>query len=115
LVAEVDGLLTAFVIAYQPIGVPFIFGYVVIGVAAVMTARYTTSFVIVWFRAALRTYYIRDLQMRAYDRGLDVRVEYFDEEGSDNILNAIITQTNYVSRVIDRIIISTETQINHNV
>ncbi len=108
-VAEADGLLAAFVTAYQLIGVPFTLGYVVVGVAAVMTARYTTSFVVAWFRAALRTYYIRDLQMRAYDRALDARVEYFDEEGSDDILNAIITQTNYASRVIDRVVKFTET------
>ncbi len=108
-VAEADGLLAAFVTAYQMIGVPFTLGYVVIGVAAVMTARYTTSFIVAWFRAALQTYYVRDLQMRAYDRALDARVEYFDEEGSDDILNAIITQTNYASRVIDRVVKFTET------
>jgi len=41
-----------------------------------MTAQYTTSFVDTRFRAALRTYYIRDLQMRAYDS----RVSYYYEK-----------------------------------
>ncbi|ELY45780.1 ABC transporter ATP-binding protein [Natronorubrum tibetense] len=102
--AEADGLLGAFVTAYATLGVPFTLGYVVVGVAVVMTVRYTTSFVVAWFREALRTYYIRDLQLRAYDNALDARVEYFDEEGSDDILNAIVTQTTYAGRVIQRVV-----------
>ncbi|WP_436344051.1 ABC transporter ATP-binding protein [Natronorubrum sp. FCH18a] len=102
--AEADGLMGAFVTAYATLGVPFTLGYVVVGVAVVMTVRYTTSFVVAWFREALRTYYIRDLQLRAYDNALDARVEYFDEEGSDDILNAIVTQTTYAGRVIQRVV-----------
>ena len=99
-VAEADGLMAYFVLVYQTLGIPFTLGYVVVGVAAVMTVRYTTSFVVAWFRAALTNYYIRDLQNRAYGNALDARVEYFDEEGSDDILNAIITETRYGAKVI---------------
>ncbi len=99
-VAEADGLMAYFVLVYQTLGIPFTLGYVVIGVSAVMTIRYTTSFVVAWFRAALTNYYIRDLQNRAYSNALDARVEYFDNEGSDDILNAIITETKYGARVI---------------
>jgi len=67
-----------------------------------MVARYTTSFGVAWFREALRTYYIRDLQTRAFRNALNARVEYFDTEGSDDILNAIVTQTYYAGRVIQR-------------
>ena len=102
--AEADGLLGVFVTAYAMLGIPFTLGYVVVGVAVIMTIRYTTSFVVAWFREALRTYYIRDLQLRAYDNALDARVSYFDEEGSDDILNAIVTQTNYAGRVIQRVV-----------
>jgi subfamily B ATP-binding cassette protein MsbA len=98
--AEADGLLAVFVTMYQALGIPFTLGYVVVGVSAVMVARYTTSFSVAWFREALRTYYIRDLQTRAFRNALDARVEYFDKEGSDDILNAIVTQTNYAGRVI---------------
>ncbi|RQG91530.1 ABC transporter ATP-binding protein [Natrarchaeobius halalkaliphilus] len=101
-VAEADGLMAVFVQAYDLIGIPFTLGFVVLGVAAVMTVRYTISFVVGWFREALRTYYIRDLQLRAFDNALDARVEYFDEEGSDDMLNAIVTQTYYAGRVIQR-------------
>ena len=102
--AEADGLMAVFVLAYDTVGVPFTLGYVVVGVTVVMTVRYTTSFVVAWFREALRTYYIRDLQLRAYNNALDARVSYYDEEGSDDILNAIITQTNYAGRVIQRVV-----------
>ncbi|MCU4754285.1 ABC transporter ATP-binding protein/permease [Halobacteria archaeon AArc-curdl1] len=107
--AEAEGLMAAFVIAYETVGIPFTLGWVVVGVATVMTVRYTTSFVVAWFREALRTYYIRDLQLRAYDNALDARVSYFDEEGSDDILNAIVTQTNYAGRVIQRVVRLLET------
>ncbi|WP_146417101.1 MULTISPECIES: ABC transporter ATP-binding protein [Haloarcula] len=108
-VAEADGLMAAFVTVYQTLGIPFTLGFVVVGVAAVMTARYTMSFIVAWFREALRTYYIRDLQMRAFGSALDARIEYFDEEGSDDILNAIVTQTNYAGRAIQRVVRFTET------
>jgi subfamily B ATP-binding cassette protein MsbA len=100
--AEAEGLLAVFVTAYQTVGVPFTLGYVVVGVSAVMVARYTISFAVAWFREALRTYYIRDLQTRAFRNALNARVEYFDKEGSDDILNAIVTQTNYAGGVISQ-------------
>ncbi|OYR48484.1 multidrug ABC transporter permease [Halorubrum sp. Ea1] len=100
--AEADGVLAVFVTVYQAFGIPFTLGYVVVGVSAVMVARYTTSFAVAWFREALRTYYIRDLQTRAFRNALNARVEYFDKEGSDDILNAIVTQTYYAGRVISR-------------
>ena len=102
--AEAEGLLAVFVTAYQALGIPFTLGFVVLGVSAVMVARYTTSFAVAWFREALRTYYIRDLQTRAFKNALNARVEYFDTEGSDDILNAIVTQTYYAGRVIQRMI-----------
>ncbi|SMO80106.1 ABC transporter ATP-binding protein [Halorubrum cibi] len=106
--AEAEGLLAVFVTVYQTLGIPFTLGYVVVGVSAVMVARYTTSFAVAWFREALRTYYIRDLQTRAFRNALNARVEYFDREGSDDILNAIVTQTNYAGRVIQYAIQFTE-------
>ncbi len=102
--AEADGLMAVFVDAYQMLGIPFTLGFVIVGVAAVMTVRYTTSFLVGWFREALRTYYIRDLQLRAFENALEAEVEYFDEEGSDDILNAIVTQTYYAGRVIQRVV-----------
>jgi subfamily B ATP-binding cassette protein MsbA len=39
--------------------------------------------------------YVSELQVQAFNRTLDARIEYFDQEGTDDILNAIITQTLY--------------------
>lgn len=108
-VAEADGLMAVFVTVYQTIGIPFTLGFVVVGVTAVITVRYTTTFVVAWFREALRTRYMRDLQLRAFRNTLDARVEYFDTEDSDDMLNAIVTQTHYAGRVIKRIVRFTET------
>ena len=107
-VAEADGLMEIFVTLYQTLGIPFSLSYVIVGVALVMTVRYTTSFVAAWFREALRTYYVRDLQVRAFENALNARVEYFDKEGNDDMLNAIVTQTYYAGRVIQRIAKSLE-------
>ena len=102
--AEADGVLGVFVTLYRTLGIPFTLQFVVIGVALVMTVRYTLSFMVAWFREALRTYYTRDLQIRAFDNALDAKVEYYDQEGSDDILNAIITQTFYAGRVIVHVV-----------
>lgn len=108
-VTEADGLMGVFVDTYQMLGIPFTLGFVVVGVAAVMTVRYTTSFMVAWFREALRTYYMRDLQLRAFDSALDARIEYFDEEGSDDIMNSIVTETYYAGKVIKRVVEFIET------
>jgi len=100
--ANADGLLSVFVTVYQTVGISFTLGTVVLGVSLVMVIRYTSSFAVAWLREALRTYYIRDLQDWAFRNALNARVEYFDEEGSDDILNAIVTQTYYAGRVIQR-------------
>jgi len=102
--AEADGLLGAFVTVYAALGVPFTLGYVVVGVAVVMTIRYTTSFIVAWFSYALRYDYIRDKQSQAYNSALDARISYFDEEGSDDIMNTIITETKYGGRAIQNLI-----------
>jgi subfamily B ATP-binding cassette protein MsbA len=106
---EAEGIMAAFVTVYQFLGIPFTLGFVVVGVTVVMTARYMLSFIVAWLRAALQTYYIRDLQMRAFGSALDARIEYFDEEGSDDILNAIVTQTGYAGNAIQRVVKLTQT------
>ncbi len=103
-VAEADGLMEYFVIVYQTLGIPFTLGYVVVGVSIVMTIRYTTSFFVGWLRSALQTYYIRDIQKRTFENALNAEVSYFDEEGSDDMLNAIITETQYGGKVINYVI-----------
>ncbi|WP_226010915.1 ABC transporter ATP-binding protein [Halomicrobium salinisoli] len=102
------GVLAAFIDVYGFLGIPFELEYVVTGVAIVMTVRYTSSFLVAWFRSALEAKYIRHLQVTAFDNALEARISYFDEQGSDEILNAIITQTKYGGRVINQLTVVVE-------
>ena len=99
---DADGILGAFVLLYQTAGIPFTLGYLVVGVTFVMTVRFTLSFLVGWLRASIETKYVRYLQERGFGNTVDARVTYFDEEGSDDILNAIVTQSEYAGRVIRR-------------
>lgn len=95
-----SGIGQAFVSTYEAIGVPFTLETVIVGVAVVMVVRYTSSFLVVWLRAALRTDYIRHLQTEGFENALDARIAYYDEHGSDEILNAIVTQAEYAGNTI---------------
>jgi len=101
---EASGIMAVFVAAYRTFGIPFSLASVVVGVAVVITARYTLGFIVLWSGEALRTYYTRHLQLKAFSSTLETRIEYFDKEGSDDIINAIITQTFYAGRVIKRVV-----------
>ena len=102
---DADGLLGAFVTVYGRLGVPFTLASLVVGVVGVMALRFTTSFLIDWFRTLLVVDYNRHLQVTAYDYALGARVSYFDTEGSDRVLNAIVTQSQYAGSAIQRVIL----------
>ena len=92
----VDGggpVLEVFITTYQFLGIPFDLGYLIVGLALVMTVRYTSSFVVAWLKAVLAKNYEKELRTRAFDGALSAEVGYFDQEGSDDVLNAIITET----------------------
>jgi len=95
-----DGYALAFVQLYDMLGVPFTIGTLVAGVTVVMVARFTSSFAVSWLQVALKTYYVRHLQTEAFGNALDARVAYFDREGSDDVMNAIVTQAEYAGKVI---------------
>jgi subfamily B ATP-binding cassette protein MsbA len=102
---QANGIMQIFVSVYQFLGVPFSLGTVIAGVSIVLTVRWTSTFVVHWLRSALAVDYTRSLQKRAFDHALDARIEYFDHEGSDEILNAIVTQAEYAARSIKFVII----------
>jgi subfamily B ATP-binding cassette protein MsbA len=102
--AEADGMMAAFVSVYQFLGIPFTLGFVVTGVSLVLTVRWTLTFLVRWLRGALVVDYTREIQTQAFDNALDARIEYFDREGSDDILNAIVTQSEYAGGVIKRVV-----------
>lgn len=95
-----DGILGVFLAIYSNLGVPFTLGYLIMGVVAVMIVRFTTTFVGGWFTAVLETHYVKYLQQAAFNNALDAKIAYFDREGSDDILNAIVTQAEYGGRVV---------------
>jgi len=59
-------VMEAFIGTYQFFGIPFSLGYLIIGVAFVMTVRYTMSFLVRWLAAMLGKQYERDLRTRAF-------------------------------------------------
>lgn len=102
--AEADsGLVRAFAQIYQILGLPFTLEFIILGVGAVIAVRYTASFVVDWLTALLKTDYTRHLRTVAFSNALDARISYFDTKGSDEMLNAIITQTQYAGRTIQRV------------
>ena len=108
---EATGVLGAFARIYESLGIPFVLEYVIAGVVLAMGLRYLTSFTVAWLRVDLQNDYTRALKTEAFDAALDARVKYFDREGSDEILNAIITQSTNAGRVILRTVQLLETTL----
>jgi subfamily B ATP-binding cassette protein MsbA len=100
--SEISGIGRFFIDFFGFFGLPFTLESVVFSVSIVMVVRYLSSFLVTWTRDALRTDYIRYLQTEAFKNSLNARVGYYDEKGSDEILNAIVTQTEYASYTILR-------------
>jgi subfamily B ATP-binding cassette protein MsbA len=98
------GIVGVFVTVYDFLGIPFTLEFIILGVASVMVGRYTSSFLVAWLKAILRTEYVRHLQTESFDRALDARVGYFDDQGSDEILNNIVTQARYAGQIIKRLV-----------
>ncbi len=94
-------IMELFVSTYQLLGIPFSLGYLIVGVALVMTFRYTMSFLVRWLGQVLGYKYEQHLRAKAFDQALDAEVGYYDDRGTDDILNAIITETRYSRKTID--------------
>ncbi len=104
-----DAVMEAFLTVYEFLGIPFELEFLILGVGAIMTVRFTLSFLTSWFRAILQKTYERELRSRTFDYALGAEIAYFDEEGSDDILNAIITETRYSAMVIKDGVMTMET------
>ena len=101
---EVDGVVGVFLTVYDFLGVPFTLEYMLVGVALVMVIRYTSSFAATWITAKLRLEYEGHLKNEAFTKSINAETQYYDREGSDDILNAVITQTRFAGTVIRRIL-----------
>jgi len=102
--ADSGGVVGLFFEVYEFLGVPFTLEYMILGVSVAMTLRYLASFGVDWSRGYLQTNYIRDVQSRAFEHALGTRVGFFDVRGSDEVLNAVITQTKYAGQAIRNLV-----------
>lgn len=99
-----DGVVGAFLFLYDTLGVPFTLEYMLLGVTLVMITRYSASFASSWLAAKLHMEYEGYLKDNAFSQALDAKITYYDAEGSDDILNAIVTQTRFAGQVIRHIV-----------
>lgn len=97
------GLVGLFARVYEFLGIPFTLQYIILGVGSILAVRYTSAFVIDWLTAKLRMDYMRSLRTETFQNALDARIAYFDTKGSDEMLNVIITQTQYAGNTIRRV------------
>ncbi|QLH81125.1 ABC transporter ATP-binding protein [Halosimplex pelagicum] len=102
------GTAGLFATAYRTLNVPLTLATAVVGVAVVMTVRFAASFLVAWLRERLRMAYIEHLQTEAFANAFRAEITYLDEEGSDDVLNAIITQTYHAGQVIRRLVLFIE-------
>lgn len=99
-----SGPIRAFIELYSLLGIPFTLEYIVVGVGVVLAVRYTLGVIVAWATAVLGTGYRRHLRVTGYGRALDAKTAYFDEFGSEELLNAILTQTGYASGIITKVV-----------
>ncbi len=100
---DAGGELGIFVSAFEFLQIPFELESVMLVVGAVFVVRYTSSFLVGWLRALLGQDYTRYLQKEAYSKALNAEVAYFDEQGSDDILNTIVTEASQGSTVVTQV------------
>ncbi len=101
---EMSGVGEAFLDVYEFVGVPFTLESVIVGVGLVMTVRYTATFLVGWLTAALQNDYVRHLKRLSFERSLEARVAYYDQKGSDEVLNVIVTQAGKAGSLIKQVV-----------
>jgi subfamily B ATP-binding cassette protein MsbA len=95
------GIAGTFAMVYETLGIPLTIGSIILGLAIVLTIRHTSTFLSEWARVKLRMNYVGDLQTRSFEKTLGARIAYFDDEGSGDILNAIVTQASKAGHAIE--------------
>ncbi|OVE85251.1 hypothetical protein B2G88_12500 [Natronolimnobius baerhuensis] len=101
---EATGPLAYFVDGYELLGITATFETLLLGLAAVMTLRYSVSFLVGWIQAALTQQYMASLRRDAYESLLAAEVGYLDQADGDEITNTIITEARTSARLIGDIL-----------
>jgi subfamily B ATP-binding cassette protein MsbA len=102
--AAQGGILGMFAEAYRFMGVPLTLETVILGAGAIIVMRYTVTFLSRWLRAILQTKYVKHLQTISFENSLNAQVSYFDDQGSDEILNTIVTQARYSGNLVNHLV-----------
>lgn len=96
-----EGTITAIIgYIYGLLGVNLNLETLILGVSLVMILRYSTTFIVSWLRLILANSYKAELKNRAFKVALESKIEVFDQKGPDDILNHVITETGYSSKLI---------------
>jgi subfamily B ATP-binding cassette protein MsbA len=100
-----DGQVTAaFGAVYDALGVPFTLATTVAGAAVVLGVRFGTTILLRVLRVRFVTDYGRAYRRALFERTLGVDVEYLDERGHDDLLNAIVTESSYAAGLLTAVL-----------
>jgi len=88
---EASGITGLFLQLFNAIGIPFTLENVIAGVVVVLTARYAATFLSTWLSEILRIQFMAEVRERTFTKALQAGSEFYDEHGSDEVLNDIIT------------------------
>lgn len=105
---DTSPIAAVFVQAYDVVGIPVTLETLILGLALVMTIRYSVSFLIGWLQASLTTTYMASLRRRSYEALLAADVAYVDRQDGDEIVNTVITETRAAGRVIGDVLSAVE-------
>jgi subfamily B ATP-binding cassette protein MsbA len=97
---DVSGIVDVFISVYSFLGIPFTLETIIVGVLVALSGRYVASFLVGWLTVILRVKYVRHLRDELFANALDARIEYFDDHGSDELINSIVTETTNAGRLI---------------
>jgi subfamily B ATP-binding cassette protein MsbA len=97
-------MMSIFLGMYNVLNIPFELIYIIIGAMCVMGLRFASSFMSSWIQEYLRESYIRSLRVKTYNHAMNARIALFDREGSEKILNTLLTEAKTSGRVIRRLV-----------
>lgn len=98
-------MMTIFLGIYEFLHIPFELEYIIIGAMCVMVLRFTSSFLSSWIQEYLKESYVHALRTDTYKHALDAKIPLFDREGSEKILNTLVTEAKTAGQVIRRLVV----------
>ncbi|RYJ15402.1 ABC transporter ATP-binding protein, partial [Halogeometricum borinquense] len=103
-VASDQTVVSWFAAAYGAVGVPFTFETLLGGAALALGLRFGMATFVRYLQAQLVADYIRSLKTGVFRGILDADLSYVDERGSDELLNTLVTQSNYPATVLSSVL-----------